>query len=365
MTDTKSPRGVHLLGSIPLASAEEVFRSACGLLGDRLRRVPDGETGERLGWVRWQRSIFARHPDMVEAPPGHRPGPTITRYQIRPGVDAATVEFGQLGYARVGRESYETFRRLREQGVIRPGVRFQVSLPTPVNILGILVTGAQIGLFEAAFERAIAREVDQLLESIPADDLCIQWDAPIEVRLWGGGGIWIEPWFSDVKSGLLDRLVRMGKLVPEPVELGYHLCYGDYEHTEHTRQEHSSSEALRARRRPPDSAAGAAELAEALCGAVPRAIDYVHIPVPRASGAAYFAPFADMTLPANVELYLGLVHNTDGRPGTRRRIELARSVVGDFGISTECGWGRRDPATVDELFAIHRDLSAPVAEPQR
>jgi len=39
------PRGVHLVGSIPLASAEEVFRTGSSILGERLRRIPDGETG--------------------------------------------------------------------------------------------------------------------------------------------------------------------------------------------------------------------------------------------------------------------------------------------------------------------------------
>jgi hypothetical protein len=38
------PLGVHLVGSVPLASAEDVFRTLGGALGDRLRRLPDGET---------------------------------------------------------------------------------------------------------------------------------------------------------------------------------------------------------------------------------------------------------------------------------------------------------------------------------
>ena len=39
--------GVHLAGSVPLANAEDVFRRVTRSLGDRLRRIPDGETGPR------------------------------------------------------------------------------------------------------------------------------------------------------------------------------------------------------------------------------------------------------------------------------------------------------------------------------
>ena len=55
---------VHLIGSVPLASTEEVFRTLVGALGDRLSRMPDGETGERRRWIWWQRTMLERHPAM-------------------------------------------------------------------------------------------------------------------------------------------------------------------------------------------------------------------------------------------------------------------------------------------------------------
>jgi hypothetical protein len=36
------------------------------------------------------------------------------------------------------------------------------------------------------------------------------------------------------------------------------------------------------------------------------------------------------------------------------RIAAAQAVVPKFGISTECGWGRTDPARVPGLIAAHR-----------
>ena len=54
------------------------------------------------------------------------------------------------------------------------------------------------------------------------------------------------------------------------------------------------------------------------------------------------------------ELYLGLVHFTDGLEGTRKRMATAEKVVMAFGIGTECGLGQRPAETVVPLLALHR-----------
>jgi len=56
------------------------------------------------------------------------------------------------------------------------------------------------------------------------------------------------------------------------------------------------------------------------------------------------------------------VHATDGIEGSARRLAVARRFVGDFGIATECGWGRRAPATVPALLRTHRELSRGVVD---
>jgi hypothetical protein len=56
------PQRVHLVGSVPLANAEEVFRTVSSILGERLRRIPDGETGERTYWIAWQLPFLANNP---------------------------------------------------------------------------------------------------------------------------------------------------------------------------------------------------------------------------------------------------------------------------------------------------------------
>jgi hypothetical protein len=50
--------GVHLVGSIPLLSAEEVFTRTAAVLPGRLQSIPDGETGVRDNYIVWLRDRF-------------------------------------------------------------------------------------------------------------------------------------------------------------------------------------------------------------------------------------------------------------------------------------------------------------------
>ena len=53
-----SSRNVHLVGSVPLANAREVFVTVSAALGERLLRIPDGETGERTDWIAHLEPVF-------------------------------------------------------------------------------------------------------------------------------------------------------------------------------------------------------------------------------------------------------------------------------------------------------------------
>jgi hypothetical protein len=56
------PDKVHLVGSIGLDTAEEVFRTVGKVLGRRIRRVPDGEPGGRRMWISWQYPLLRASP---------------------------------------------------------------------------------------------------------------------------------------------------------------------------------------------------------------------------------------------------------------------------------------------------------------
>jgi hypothetical protein len=100
------------------------------------------------------------------------------------------------------------------------------------------------------------------------------------------------------------------------------------------------------------------DYANRLVAQLKRPISQIHMPVPRGrSDDAYFGPLAKLNLAPQTRLCLGLVHCTDGVPGTRTRIAAAEKYVRDFGIATECGFGRRDPNTIAELLRIHAEVA--------
>lgn len=92
-----------------------------------------------------------------------------------------------------------------------------------------------------------------------------------------------------------------------------------------------------------------------LATAIHRPITWLHMPVPRdRDDESYFSPLRNLRLKSGTELYLGLIHLTDGIEGAKRRVAAAERVVSNFGIATECGFGRRPPDTVPELLHLHR-----------
>src|SRR5215469_15954975 len=60
-------RNVYLVGSVPMASAAEVFENVSAALGPRIKRLPDGETGERGDWITWLEPVFAANPALQKS----------------------------------------------------------------------------------------------------------------------------------------------------------------------------------------------------------------------------------------------------------------------------------------------------------
>ena len=63
----------------------------------------------------------------------------------------------------------------------------------------------------------------KICATIPHDDLAIQWDVCQEVLAWEG---YFPNRPASYKEDITGMLARLGNAVPEPVELGYHLCNG-------------------------------------------------------------------------------------------------------------------------------------------
>lgn len=338
-----TPTKLHLVGSIALDSVDEVFQTAGTLLGRRLRRIPDGEPGGRRLWISWQYPLLRSLP-FLKADPNH-PNQTsgFLPLQLADGVAPDEIRFPELGYAREARASYLDFLSARQRGFLPSSVRFQVSLPTPFAVVNPFCSLADAPAIEPAYEAAMLREVDSICRAIPHRDLCIQWDVCIEMVMWDGRAAFIRNPFSDLRGEIEARMRRLAAAVPDDVELGFHLCYGDWE-AKHFIEPADSGKLV--------------EFANLLAGCVSRQIAYIHMPVPiDRSDEAYFSPLRALKLAPSTELFLGVVHG-DGVEATNKRIEAASRYVPDFGIATECGMARcRTPDIVRGLLAVHRDAS--------
>ena len=317
-------------------------------LRDRLRRLPDGETGPRADWIVWQYPVLSSRPQFEVAPPALGSYRALPRLRLRSGDDASELRFGSLGYAEAASASYSTFGPLKRDGVVPPACRFQVCLPTPLAPVSAFVAVEDQAIVEQAYEAAMMTELEQILDAIPHDQLALQWDTNVEFGMLEGD---LPVWFPDVKAGILERLIRISRVVPPEVELGFHFCLGHDEQAE--------------RHLPPDTGR-MVEIANALAASLDRPLNWIHLPLARdRTDPEFVAPLRHLRLHPETELYVGALHPGETAETTRGRVEAANDVVAEFGLATPCGWGRLPPRLVAKLVAAHAELSRPVADPER
>ena len=332
-------RRAHLIGSIPLADSESVFRMVGGSIGEHLRRLPDGETGARSRWNSWTAPTYERTRglELVPAPPGsYTPWP-----QARLVIDPDELVLERIGFADHALASYAVFAKLGDAGAIPAHVRFQVCLPSPIAPMTVLIEQGSRAAVERAHVRQLHAEIAEILDAIPHERLSIQWDVCQDVGIWEG---FYPAYFDDPKHGVIDRLAACAEVIPADVEVGFHLCYGDFGH------KHFMN---------PSDLGVCTEMMNRLAAASPRQVDFFHVPVPiDRDDEAYFAPLRELAIGADTTFYFGLIHHADGVEGTRRRIASARRARARFGVATECGFGRRPPETIEALLALHADAAA-------
>jgi hypothetical protein len=334
---------IHFVGSIPLADAETVFRNLAAAAGPYLKRLPDGETGIRKTWIRFLQQVLADNPAIEVAsdvPPfkftqwDGKLIREIPRLRVKPGatLDPATI---QTGYADMAIASWRLFDRLQADGVIPPGVKFQVSLPTPIAPTYNNMLPADRPLILPALTRHLIDEVGKIAAAIPHDRVALQWDVCQEVLAWEG---YYEPGPVDFRRETIGVLTEIGEAVPAAIELGYHLCYGS------PLDEHCVQ---------PKDMGIMVEITNATSAGVKRPIQFFHLPVPKdRTDDAYFAPLDGLRMHPESELYLGLVHHDDAR-GDLARLVAARRHARVAGVATECGMARGDPQRLPALLAAH------------
>jgi hypothetical protein len=337
------PTVVHFVGSIPLPDAETVFRALANATGRHVARLPDGETGIRKTWIRFLQDVLAQNPAIeaaTDVPPfkfvqwDGKVIREIPRLRIKRGMTPNTKDF-KTGYADMAIESFAVFDRLQKAGVIPAGVKFQISIPTPIApTYNNMVPGDRPKLLPPLTQH-FSGEVAAIAKALPNDRIAIQWDVCQEVLAWEG---YYEPGPVDFRIETIDILAQIGDAVPDKIELGYHLCYGS------PADEHMVQ---------PKDAGIMVEIVNGVVAHVKRPIQFFHLPVPKGrSDDAYFAPLERLKLKPGTDLYLGLIHHNDA-DGDQKRLAAARRHARVDGIGTECGMARGDPSRLPALLASH------------
>jgi hypothetical protein len=341
----------HLVGSMNLHDADEVFQTVGRLAGDSLTRIPDGERGRRAGWIGAQVPVLMQSPQLsheVHPPQEYGTGEPRIEFRLREGVAPDQLELS-LPYAEDAIASHRLLRGFIDRGEIPPGTKLQVSIPTAAATLVAFFARDVQGELLARIEQVLGGEIGRIADAIPHDEVAIQWDVAVEfnyIELRRTPGPFSQ-------EDLVASLGRLSSLVPEDIELGYHLCYGD--------APPEVGKGLKGRHFVEPTDAGLlVEFANEIVARATRPVQFIHMPVPiERDDDAYFAPLDGLRLPPQTRLFLGLVHEEDGIEGAQRRAATARAHVGEFGVGTECGMQNEPPEAIESILAIQRDLKLP------
>jgi hypothetical protein len=362
-------REVLLVGSMPLEPASAVFETVGEHIGDLVRRMPDGE---QLGWVRAAFRSHEENPALEvsrQVPLQARGANPINVFCLRNGLTAKDLTLGPYGYADNAVASYAQFKRARDEGKVRPGTRFQVTMPGPGTSVSVIELPAEEILPLA--QAALLAELEQVVASIPAEDLTIQLDVGMEaeheeyLRRPAAFDAPLHQVFHWTHEQMADAVAGVANRVPPGAELGIHIC-SIWHHDPEGGQDN----------------AVLVDTANALTERIGRPIAYVHMPIVPEHDAADCAPLKELHLQPETKLFLGLIHVSDGLEGARRRVAAAQTAVPDFGVGFFCGLGapparaaiaspaagqtatatppripRATPETIGDVLDLHRQVA--------
>jgi hypothetical protein len=95
-------------------------------------------------------------------------------------------------------------------------------------------------------------------------------------------------WTGPTSARLAEQAAQLAPALPDDVEIGFHLCYGDHPPSEGERGQHGAD---------PEDAGVLVGLANALSTAVTRSFQWIHAPVPiKRDDEFYFRALGDLKL---------------------------------------------------------------------
>lgn len=340
-------RFAHLVGSIPLGSAEEAMTAALDRLGSHLRWLPDGETGERQDWIVHIIDSFREHPDLELVREGlWTDYNDIPRFRVRRGhrLSAESLDFGHVAAFE---QNFPTFLQLRRR-YGRGDLAFQHGIPGDFDLA--LFTLGPVGAFRhrAAFTEASVAAICALHEQA-GGDVVFQIEVPAELVFVAKTP---PPARRPLAAYLARGITELAAAAPHGARFGVHLCLGDMNHRALARMRDVSP---------------LVHLANAIATGWPagRPLEFVHAPFaaavePPPNERRFYNPVEAMRLPPGTEFIAGFVHEAHSlRAQQALRDHLDALVGGPVAVATACGLGRRPPeralATMERAAALCED----------
>ena len=146
-------------GQCAVERSRRGLRTAAEILGQHLRRLPDGETGGRDRWTGWTFPIaYEGNPHLEIVPPRDDAYTAWPLARLQPGAED-DLRFPAIGFEREALASYARFRELKDAGVVPSHVQFQVCVATPVASMILLVEPESRPAVERAYERDLMAEI--------------------------------------------------------------------------------------------------------------------------------------------------------------------------------------------------------------
>ena len=127
---------------------------------------------------------------------------------------------------------------------------------------------------------------------------------------------------------------RHSAKLPDNVALGFHFCFGTFGGWP--------------RFSPPDLGR-TIELVNACVAAVPRRVDWVHVPTLDRTDDDFYRPLARLDA-RGARPYLGMIHSM---PTFQKRLDVARKFLPEFGLAAYCGFGRNPPEDMPRTLDDH------------
>ena len=227
-----------------------------------------------------------------------------------------------LGLAQAAIEEFRHFWLAKLEGAVPLDTRFQLALPTPYTLLASLLPQADVLAALPRLEAAMRAEVASLLETLPAEELAIQWDACAETRVWETRGRDLSA-PRGLPERLLESFVAICEAVPAAAQLGFHFCHRG------------------AQGQPPIVPADSGQVSRllgAIIASTEREPQFVHVPVPAGiEDGAYFQPLANLALWPAMEIHLGLLHEGQELAASMRTLDAAQRALRGGGLGPACG----------------------------